>query len=216
MSEQFLSLKDHVYDHIASRIEAGDLSVGDHVSEQSICSAMGVSRTPVREALILLAADGYLDNEPRKGFRVHGFNKENAEEVFEILGPLDGEAAYLACDNLLPEDFAQMHFLIDSMDLAINNTLFKNYDDLQKTFHETYFNRCNNSRLIKEISTLLRHFSKREYSNLDQELQKELLRKANAEHKEILRLLEEGDKHTVRNYICDVHWDITNAEFTVW
>ena len=216
MGEQFLSLKDHVYDHIASRIESGELSVGDHISEQSICAAMGVSRTPVREALILLAADGYLDNEPRRGFKVHGFDKERAQEVFEILGALDGEAAFLACDKLSDEDFAQMHFLIDSMDLAIKNTLFRNYDDLQKTFHETYFNQCNNERLIKEISTLLRHFSKREYSNLDKELQKELLSKANSEHKEILRLLEAGDKLAVRNYICDVHWDISNAEFTVW
>ena len=55
-------LKDHVYDYISSRIDAGELSAGDRVSEQAICDAMGVSRTPVREALIQLASDGYLDN----------------------------------------------------------------------------------------------------------------------------------------------------------
>lgn len=57
-------LKDHVYDYISSRIDAGELSAGDRVSEQAICDAMGVSRTPVREALIQLASDGYLDNLP--------------------------------------------------------------------------------------------------------------------------------------------------------
>ncbi len=57
-------LKDHVYDYISSRIDAGELSAGDRLSEQAICDAMGVSRTPVREALIQLASDGYLDNLP--------------------------------------------------------------------------------------------------------------------------------------------------------
>ena len=56
---------------------------------------MGVSRTPVREALIQLASDGYLDNLPRRGFRVRGFDQQNSVEVFfEIMGPLDGQAAY--------------------------------------------------------------------------------------------------------------------------
>ena len=57
-------LKDHVYDYISSCIDAGELSAGDRLSEQAICDAMGVSRTPVREALIQLASDGYLDNPP--------------------------------------------------------------------------------------------------------------------------------------------------------
>ena len=86
-------LKDHVYDYISSRIDAGELSAGDRLSEQAICDAMGVSRTPVREALIQLASDGYLDNLPRRGFRVRGFDQQNAVEVFEIMGPLDGPSA---------------------------------------------------------------------------------------------------------------------------
>ena len=216
MSEQYLSLKDHVYDYIASHIESGELSVGDHISEQSICNTMGVSRTPVREALISLAADGYLDNEPRHGFKVHGFDQEYAEEIFEILGPLDGQAAYLACKNLTTEDFAQMHFLIDSMDLAINNALFKNYDDLQRKFHEMYFTACGNTRLIEEIHNLLRHFSKREYSNIETLTQQKLLRKANKEHREILRLLESNNPQDARSYIRDIHWDIENAQFAAW
>lgn len=57
-------LKDHVYDYISSRIDAGELSAGDRLSEQAICDAMGVSRTPVREALIQLASDGYWTISP--------------------------------------------------------------------------------------------------------------------------------------------------------
>ena len=127
-------LKDHVYDYISSRIDAGELSSGDRVSEQAICDAMGVSRTPVREALIQLASDGYLDNLPRRGFRVRGFDQQNAVEVFEIMGPLDGQAAYLACPFLTKEDIMQLKFLVGSMDLRSKAVLSESTTTFSETF----------------------------------------------------------------------------------
>lgn len=209
-------LKEHVYDYIAARIESGELSAGDRVSEQTICDAMGVSRTPVREALIQLASDGYLDNQPRRGFRVRGFDRQNAIEVFEIMGPLDGQAAFLACPLLTKDDVAQLRFYVGSMDLAIDSGLITKYDDIQREFHRTYTQRCGNARLIKLIDQMERHFIKRDYGSVEQETARELLRKANAEHRRILELFEAKDADGLRSYIRDTHWNIENAPFTVW
>lgn len=209
-------LKEHVYDYIAARIESGELSAGDRVSEQTICDAMGVSRTPVREALIQLASDGYLDNQPRRGFRVRGFDRQNAIEVFEIMGPLDGQAAFLACPLLTEDDVAQLRFHVGSMDLAIDSGLITKYDDIQREFHRTYTQRCGNARLIKLIDQMERHFIKRDYGSVEQETARELLRKANAEHRRILELFEAKDADGLRSYIRDTHWNIENAPFTVW
>lgn len=210
------SLKDNVYAYIAGRIDSGELSAGDRVSEQAICDAMGVSRTPVREALIQLASDGYLDNLPRRGFRVRGFDRENALEVFEIMGSLDGQAAYLACPGLDDDTIAQMRFLVGSMDLAIESRLMLKYDDLQREFHYTYYHLCGNQRLIELLRQLERCFIKRDYSTVDREEAYRLLRKANDEHRRILELFEARDAAAVRDYIRDVHWSTENAEFTVW
>lgn len=210
------SLKDNVYAYIAGRIDSGELSAGDRVSEQAICDAMGVSRTPVREALIQLASDGYLDNLPRRGFRVRGFDRENALEVFEIMGPLDGQAAYLACPGLDDDTIAQLRFLVGSMDLAIESRLMLKYDDLQREFHYTYYHLCGNQRLIELLRQLERCFIKRDYSTVDREEAYRLLRKANDEHRRILELFEARDATAVRDYIRDVHWSTENAEFTVW
>lgn len=210
------SLKDNVYAYIAGRIDSGELSAGDRVSEQAICDAMGVSRTPVREALIQLASDGYLDNLPRRGFRVRGFDRENALEVFEIMGPLDGQAAYLACPGLDDDTIAQMRFLVGSMDLAIESRLMLKYDDLQREFHYTYYHLCGNQRLIELLRQLERCFIKRDYSTVDREEAYRLLRKANDEHRRILELFEARDAAAVRDYIRDVHWNTENAQFTVW
>ncbi|WP_144743465.1 GntR family transcriptional regulator [Enorma burkinafasonensis] len=210
------SLKDNVYAYIAGRIDSGELSAGDRVSEQAICDAMGVSRTPVREALIQLASDGYLDNLPRRGFRVRGFDRENALEVFEIMGPLDGQAAYLACPRLDDDTVAQMRFLVGSMDLAIESRLMLKYDDLQREFHYTYYHLCGNQRLIELLRQLERCFIKRDYSTVDREEAYRLLRKANDEHRRILELFEARDAAAVRDYIRDIHWNTENAQFTVW
>lgn len=209
-------LKDHVYEYISSRIDAGELAAGDRVSEQAICDAMGVSRTPVREALIQLASDGYLDNLPRRGFRVRGFNQQNAVEVFEIMGPLDGQAAYLACSLLTAEDLTQLRFLVGSMDLAIQGGLIRKYDDIQRDFHRTYAERCGNDRLLNMIGQLERCFIKRDYASVDQTTACELLKKANTEHARILELFEARDAPGVRDFIRDIHWNTENAQFTVW
>lgn len=210
------SLKDNVYRYIASRIDSGELSAGDRVSEQAICDAMDVSRTPVREALIQLASDGYLDNEPHKGFRVRGFDRQNAEEVFEVMGSLDGEAAFLACPNMDDETLAQLRFLVGSMDLAIESGLVRRYDDLQRDFHSTYVALCGNERLKTMVAQLSRCFLKQDYGAVDQETARRLLHKANDEHKHILELFEQRDARGLRSYIRDVHWATENAQFTVW
>ena len=67
------------------------------------------------------------------------------------MGPLDGQAAYLACPLLTEEDLAQLRFHVGSMDLAIESGLITKYDDIQREFHNAYTRRCGNARLITLI-----------------------------------------------------------------
>lgn len=213
---QYRSLKDHVYDYIASLISEGRIHGGDKLSEQRICDDLGVSRTPVREALIQLASDGYLENFPRKGFCVKQVNEDSAREIFEILGPLDGRAAFLACDSLTEADHDRLAFVQESMALAIDKGLVGTYNELQHEFHDIYVSRCGNHRLISMITQLNRFFMRREYASLGDERAADLLRKANNEHAVIVDLLKKGDKEGVQSYIRDVHWNIANAKFVAW
>ena len=148
MTNEYRSLKDHVYNHIVDLIDGGTLADDHKISEQQICDALGVSRTPVREALIQLAADGYLENVPRKGFYVKRVTEDSAREIVEIIGPLDGRAALLAVGDMTDDDIAQLQFLHGSMQLAIEKGLYKKYDDLQHDFHDCYVRKCGNTRLI--------------------------------------------------------------------
>ncbi|WP_058269870.1 GntR family transcriptional regulator [Olsenella massiliensis] len=212
----YRSLKEHVYDYIASLINEGKLSAGDRVSEQSVCDAIGVSHTPVREALIQLSSDGYLDNEPRRGFKVKGFDEDSAREIFETIGPLDGQAARLARPRMGAEDIRELCFLVDSMGLAIEQGLLNNYDKLQRDFHEYYAVRCGNERLHQLLHQLNRHFIRHDYAQVSREEARRLVGKANDEHRRIVELFERGALNELSDYIRDVHWDVRNAKFTTW
>lgn len=214
--EKYKSLKDHVYDYIADLINQGKMSAGDRISEQSVCDAIGVSHTPVREALIQLASDGYLENEPRKGFRVKGFDEDSAREIFEIIGPLDGQAARLACPLLVQKDYKELRFLIESMDLALGQGMLNNYDELQRKFHEYYVSRCGNERLHQLFAQLNRHFIRHDYAQVSREEAQKLVGKANDEHRKIVELFEKGSADELSDFIRDVHWNPSNAKFTTW
>ena len=213
---EYKSLKEHVYRYLAEKIDSGELHGGDRVPEQGVCDELGISRTPVREALIQLASDGYLESVPRKGFHVRSVSEQSAREIFEIMGPLDGRAALLACPNLNEADVTRLQFLQESMELAIRKQLLKTYNELQHDFHGVYIGKCGNQRLIYYITQLDRFFMGREYAGTSGEQTRELLERANGEHGEIARLLAEGDGEGAQRYIRDVHWDVANARFASW
>lgn len=199
-------LNEHVYDYIIALINDGNVKPGERVSEQSICEAMNVSRTPVREALIKLCDDGYLDNRLRRGFYVRGFDAEVALGVMQVMAALDAQAASLACDRLMQEDYQQMQFMVDSMNLAIEGGLLAQYYELQHNFHGYYIARCGNERLISLVHQQQRYFVRRDFLALDIEKARATLLHANKEHEEIVRLFRAKDSVGLATFICTKHW----------
>lgn len=216
IASEYRTLKDLVYEYIASNVSKGTFDTNGKIVEQQVSDALGVSRTPVREALIQLASEGYLESIPRRGFFVNRLTEQMACDVVNILGPLDGRAAFLAMPNMTDDDVAKMQFLQGSIGLAIDQGLFRMHDKLQKDFHECYYAKCPNKKLIDYIRQLNRYFSRREVDNLSEDDLVANLRKANEEHAEIVRLFKARDAVGVQDYIRDVHWDVSVARTFVW
>lgn len=208
-------LKQRVYQELRAQIERGELAQGEKVGELAVSEAMGVSRTPVREALIQLEADGYLEGVPRRGFRVRSFGEQSAREVFEMLGPLDGRAALLAAPHMTEDDLANMDFLYESMELAIAGGLTERYYDLQREFHQRYIDRCGNARLQRALSELMGQLSSRSYARDDAQAL-DNMRAANEEHHHMLGLFRAGDGAALQDYVRDVHWSLENVRFAAW
>lgn len=214
--KEYMSLKDYVYNYISEKINSGELTVEDKLSEIKISEALNISRTPIREALIQLASDGYLENLPRRGFKVKRLDNQKALELYEIIGSLEGKAGSLSVDNLTPKDIKQMTTLINKMEEAISKNNYQKYHDLQIEFHQIYINKCGNIELINLLKKLKMNFIRKTYSVSELDDLSSVLHKTNEEHKEILRLLIEKDKIALQNYIDSVHWSTFNSKFDSW
>lgn len=211
--ERYLSLKDHVYKYISERINDGTLKPDHKISEPQVSEELNISRTPVREALMQLAADGYLDNMPRKGFRVKSLDVSKARQLYEIIGTLDGRAAAMCVDLLDPGDIAQMQFLAESMDAAISNGLSNRYYELQVEFHNVYLDRCPNSQITDLLGKLKNSFIRKYYLFEDPDNEFKILKETNRQHYEIIELFREKKADELERFIRDCHWDSAKARF---
>jgi DNA-binding GntR family transcriptional regulator len=211
--EVYMSLKDHVYNYISGKINDGSLKPDDKINEQQISDALSISRTPIREALIQLASDGFLENTPRRGFRVKFLDVKKAKELYEIIGMLDGKLAYTAVDLITTEDITNMKSLANAMDLAIEQGLSTKYYELQVQFHNAYLNLNDNKTMISLLNQLKNNFLRKYYIFENSNNEIAVLKETNLQHHEIIRLFQEKNKEKLEHYIRDIHWDKEKAMF---
>ena len=211
-----MSAKDQVYKFISDQLTSGKLSRNDHITEQYLVNSIGLSRTPIREALLQLASTGILIREPRKGFRIKQFTKEDVEDIYEIIGTLDGRIAQLTANQLTEKDLSIMQFLIKSMDAAIDTELYTKYNELQDSFHHVYINKCNNKFFRKEMYNKLDMFIGKSYLHIQKGEINQLLKSTNQEHKQILDLFKAGDQDKLRIFMENIHWSRTKAHYDIW
>lgn len=206
----FLSLKDHVYNYISGIIASGKLKSDEKINEKNIMDELQISRTPVREALIQLASEGYIENVPRKGFIVKNIDESKVAEIYALLGVLDGFTASLSCTKLDDKDYRKMDMLIFGMTKAIEEEDYSDYYKLQTDFHDTYTCKCGNEELISTIHRLKKFFIRQSYHKDRSEIQK-LLFSAVEEHKVILQLFRDQKTAELDEYLKNVHWSVEYA-----
>lgn len=210
---EYMSLKDHVYKYISKQINEGYMNPDDKINEQQISDALNISRTPIREALIQLASDGFLDNIPRRGFRVKSLDTKRVQELYEIIGLLDGRIARNTVDIIKEEHIREMQFLADSMEAAIEQGLGEKYYGLQVKFHDIYINLYTNKEMISLLNQLKSSFLRKYYIFEDPENEMDVLRETNRQHYEIIRLFKEKKKDELEKYIANTHWALDKASF---
>lgn len=102
------SLHAQATDHLRDMIVEGELEAGERISEQALCEELGISRTPLREALKVLASEGLVELLPNRGARVTRPTPGEVGELFEVIASLEGLAAELACMRIASADLRQL------------------------------------------------------------------------------------------------------------
>jgi len=109
------SLHEETLTRLRDYIVEGNLANGERVPERELCEMLGISRTPLREALKVLAAEGLIDLLPNRGARVKQLGARELNELFDLMGGLEALAGRLACENATGEDIAEIERLHHEM-----------------------------------------------------------------------------------------------------
>lgn len=205
------SLSEQVYDYIIRQIQLGELSEGSKLAEAELTEQLNISRTPIREALIQLSADGVLENVQRKGFFVKTRTWKEIVESYNILARLDAYAAELAINILTEQDLNKMETLANHIDFAISQKDYNLYTDEQEAFHDVYLEICGNSHLIDMIHRLQKQYI-RPVNSKDTESLFNLLSDINKDHYKILELFRAKDLQKLQNCII-AHWSRAATDF---
>lgn len=205
------SLRETVRSHILEQIQNGQLRCGDKLTELSLCQQLGISRTPVREALLLLSSDGLLEYTPHRGFTLKGMDQKAKEDTYQVLTLLDALSARLALPHMTSKDYTNLNQCVDLIDVAIKYHNYPDYYRLQQQFHDIYRARCGNQVLIHLLQELQVGCPPQTYYSEDADQLFEVFSTMNLEHRKIIALFEQGDPQALFDYLC-YHWDTRYEE----
>jgi DNA-binding GntR family transcriptional regulator len=109
------SLHGEILTRLRDYIVEGNLAGDARIPERQLCEMFGISRTPLREALKVLASEGLVDLLPNRGARVRALNSQTLRELFDVMGGLEALAGRLACENMTDDEFAEVERLHHEM-----------------------------------------------------------------------------------------------------
>ena len=150
-----VSLRDQVVEQVREAIIEGRLKPGDHIVKQGLTDIMGVSRTPVREALLLLEQEGLVISYPNRGFFVRIFSVEDVTHIFSMRTMLENFAGELIIDQLTHDDYANMDRSIEEQRRAIKEGNFQTLRRIDMAFHRTLVERSQHPFLIRTWAALV-------------------------------------------------------------
>ncbi len=188
------NLSDEAYNILANRIINRKLPAGVKLIEDQLAEDLGISRTPIREALNRLAQDGLIELVPRKGAQVSRLKAKDVEEIYELRKLLEGFAAEKATALIKKEELSEIKELVEKSESSSERRL-EYFLKVDLKLHNLIISRCGNSRLIKILKSL--HNFVNSFRILDAQYDRRI-KQAHKEHKTILKALLKKDARLAR------------------
>ena len=184
-----VSLADQVFEKLENDIILGVYPRGEVLTELKLVDQLGVSRTPIREALRRLEQERLIADSG-KGSVVLGITEDDLMDIMSIRKHVEGLASYYATKNQTPEDLAELRHIIELHDFYASKNDFENMRHLDDQFHEHLCRMSGRAVLQDTLAPLLRKTRRyRKISIMDENR----LHKCVEEHKEILKAVASGD-----------------------
>lgn len=148
------SLHEQVADTLRQQIFGGQLTPGSFVDEVTLCEHLEISRTPLREALKVLTAEGLVRHEPRRGCFVNEVTEQDLDEIFPVIALLEGRCAHEAALHASDGDLEALEVLHDRLQKAARSKRIVDYYESNFAIHEAIITLANNRWLAQVIADL--------------------------------------------------------------
>ena len=184
------SLEESVFFALEEEILSGQLKRGETLTENSLSTRLGVSRTPLRGALHRLAEEGLVEINPNRGAVVLGIGEEELVDIYKIRIRLEGLASAEAAKRISDEDLKKLRETVELAEFYIARQNAERLKELDTEFHDIIYRASGNRALCRTLSELhrsIKFYRKRSFAVPNR------LEKSVAEHVEILRAIECGD-----------------------
>ena len=187
---EYLPLRDVVFNTLRKAILRGELKPGERLMEIQLANKLGVSRTPIREAIRKLELEGLVLMIPRKGAEVAQITEKNMQDVLEVRKALEELSVQLACERITPEQVEEMKMAAEDFRKVLKSGDVTKIAEADVKFHDIIFAATNNQRLI----TLLNNLREQMYRfRVEYLKQKECYPQLLEEHDKLIALISGGE-----------------------
>lgn len=193
----YLPLRDVVFHTLRQAILKGELQPGERLMEIKLAEMLGVSRTPIREAIRKLELEGLVVMIPRKGAAVANITEKDTKDVLEVRRTLEMFAVEVACDRITEEQMTELKEAAKAFEASKGSMDLIRIAETDMKFHEIIYEATQNQRLVQMLNNLRENMYRYRIEYLkDPHYYDSLVR----EHGEILNAIETKDKERAR--IC--------------
>ena len=197
---EYLPLRDVVFNTLRQAILRGELKPGERLMEVQLANKLGVSRTPIREAIRKLELEGLVLMIPRKGAEVADITEKSLMDVLEVRKALEELAVQLCCDKITGKEIEELHRAADDF-----RRILKTSDDVTEIaeadvrFHDIIYLATGNQKLIQILNNLREQMYRYRVECIKRKESHPILI---AEHEEIIRRIENKEKKEAADIVC--------------
>lgn len=196
---EYLPLRDVVFNTLRQAILRGELKPGERLMEIQLANKLGVSRTPVREAIRKLELEGLVLMVPRKGAEVAEITEKSLKDVLEVRKALEELAVQLACEKITKEDIQELEKAGEDFKKVLKSRDITEIAEADVRFHDVIYMATDNQKLI----SLLNNFREQMYRYRVEYLKKEEVHtQLIAEHDAIVESVAKRDKERATSIVC--------------
>ena len=190
---EFLPLRDVVFNTLRQAILTGELKPGERLMEIHLADKLGVSRTPIREAIRKLELEGLVTMIPRRGAEVAQITEKSMNDVLEVRRALDAFCVELACDRITEEGLTALRDACGQFETAVKTKDTKKIAHADVALHDIIVQATGNQRLIQLVHNLSEQMYRYRFEYIKDTSQHEMLVE---EHRIIYESILKKDKET--------------------